>query len=128
MEEITELIFKYGAASVILAIFLRQFIKMLDEKEKMADERNKEMLNKIEGLVTSLDNLYLNNNKMEALMVSLSDSVKQLSEATKTVASTIDRIDIYNRELARKVEKHDVSTNARVEKLHDKLDEINRRW
>lgn len=122
MEEITELIFKYGAASVILAIFLRQFIKMLDEKEKMADERNKEMLNKIEGLVASLDNLYLNNNKMEALMVSLSDSVKQLSEATKTVASTIDRIDIYNRELARKVEKHD----ARAEKLHDKLDEIHR--
>lgn len=123
MGEVTELIFKYGAASVILAIFLRQFIKMLDDKEKMADERNKEMLNKIEGLVASLDNLYINNNKMESLMMSLSDSVKQLSEATKTVASTIDRIDIYNRELARKVEKHD----ERAEKLHEKLEEMSRR-
>lgn len=49
----------------------------------------------------------MNDTDFKALVESLIESVKELSITNKIVADTVSRLDYYNKDLHRKLEKHD---------------------
>lgn len=112
IKEILEMIIQYGSAPVIMGIFLINYTKMMNESTKKQREDNKQVLQQMEKSVEKLNGLYMNDTKMENLVTSLIVSVEKLTSATETVASVVDRMDIYNKESTKKLDSHDTRSET----------------
>ena len=58
-------------------------------------------------IIQELRNLQLNDTKFQSAMENLSEAVKELSTTNKIVADTVGKLDYFNRDISRKLEKHD---------------------
>ena len=68
-------------------------------------------------IIQELRNLQLNDTKFQSAMENLSEAVKELSTTNKIVADTVSKVDYYNRELHRKLEKHDEKSDKILDEL-----------
>lgn len=68
-------------------------------------------------IIQELRNLQLNDTKFQSAMENLSEAVKELSATNKIVADTVGKLDYFNRDINRKLEKHD----DKADKILDEL-------
>lgn len=107
---IQELYLAVGTAGAIIVIFLGLFTYLVISNDK---RRTKQ----IDDLISKVGMLQINDADFKGLIESLIESVKELSVTNRVVADTVNRLDYYNKDLHRKLEKHD-------EKSDKILDEV----
>ena len=107
---IQELYLAVGVAGAIIIVFLGVFVYSIVQNDK---RRSQEM----SEIIKELRNLQMNDTNFQNAMENLSEAVKELSTTNKIVADTVSKVDYYNRELHKKLDKHD----DRVEKILDEL-------
>ena len=107
---IEELYLAVGVAGAIIIVFLGVFVYTIVQNDK---RRSREMAE----IIQELRNLQLNDTKFQSAMENLSEAVKELSATNKIVADTVGKLDYFNRDINRKLEKHD----DKAEKILDEL-------
>ena len=107
---IEELYLAVGVAGAIIVVFLGVFVYTIVQNDK---RRSREMAE----IIQELRNLQLNDTKFQSAMENLSEAVKELSTTNKIVADTVSKVDYYNRELHRKLEKHDEKSDKILDEL-----------
>lgn len=107
---IQELYLAVGVAGAIIIVFLGVFVYTIVQNDK---RRSREMAE----IIQELRNLQLNDTKFQSAMENLSEAVKELSTTNKIVADTVSKVDYYNRELHRKLEKHDEKSDKILDEL-----------
>ena len=107
---IQELYLAIGVAGTIIVVFLGLFTYMVISNDR---KRTKQ----IDDLIKSIGTLQMNDTDFKNLIQSLTESVKELSTTNRVVADTVNRLDYYNKDLHKKLDKHD-------EKSEKILDEI----
>lgn len=107
---IEELYLAVGVAGAIIIVFLGVFVYTIVQNDK---RRSREMAE----IIQELRNLQLNDTKFHSAMENLSEAVKELSTTNKIVADTVGKLDYFNRDINRKLEKHD----DKADKILDEL-------
>lgn len=107
---IEELYLAVGVAGAIIVVFLGVFVYTIVQNDK---RRSREMAE----IIQALRNLQLNDTKFQSAMENLSEAVKELSATNKIVADTVGKLDYFNRDINRKLEKHD----DKADKILDEL-------
>ena len=97
---IEELYTSLGVAGAIIVVFLGVFVYTIVQNDK---RRNQEMTE----IIKELRNLQMNDTNFQNAMENLSEAVKELSKTNKIVADTVGKLDYFNRDINRKLEKHD---------------------
>lgn len=109
-KNIEELYLAVGVAGAIIIVFLSLFVWIIIVN-------NNRTVTTIENMAKEINSLQINDGNFEKLMCNLIDAIKELSITNKTVAETVSRLDFYNKDLHKKIDKHD-------EKAEKILDEI----
>lgn len=109
-KSIEELYLAVGVAGAIIIVFLGVFVYTIVQNDK---KRSREMAE----IIQELRNLQLNDTKFQSAMENLSEAVKELSATNKIVADTVGKLDYFNRDINRKLEKHD----DKADKILDEL-------
>ena len=99
-KNIEELYLAVGVAGAIIVVFLSLFVWIIVVN-------NKKTIDTIENIAKEINSLQMNDGNFEKLMCNLIDAIKELSITNKTVAETVSRLDFYNKDLHRKIDKHD---------------------
>lgn len=107
---IQELYTSLGVAGAIIVVFLGVFVYTIVQNDK---RRNQEMTE----IIKELRNLQMNDTNFQNAMENLSEAVKELSKTNKIVADTVGKLDYFNRDINRKLEKHD----EKCDKILDSL-------
>lgn len=107
---VEELYTTLGITGAIVVVFLGVFVYMIVQNDK---RRSVEM----GKIIDRLGDLKSNDSNFESAMQNLSAAVKELSETNKIVASTVNKLDYYNRDLNRKLEKHDEKSDKIIDIL-----------
>ena len=107
---IEELYLAVGVAGAIIVVFLGVFVYTIVQNDK---RRNQEMTK----IIQELRNLQINDTNFQNAMENLSEAVKELSTTNKIVADTVGKLDYFNRDINRKLEKHD----DKADKILDEL-------
>lgn len=107
---IEELYLAVGVAGAIIIVFLGVFVYTIVQNDK---RRSREMAE----IIQELRSLQLNDTKFQSAMENLSEAVKELSATNKIVADTVGKLDYFNRDINRKLEKHD----DKADKILDEL-------
>lgn len=97
---IQELYLAVGVAGAIVVVFLGLFTYLVVASEKKRAEQ-------MDRLVDKLAELQTNDVGFKNLMQGLTETVKELSATNRIVAETVSRLDFYNKDLHKKLEKHD---------------------
>ena len=97
---IEELYLAIGVAGAIIVVFLGIFVYMIVNN-------NKYTIGKMEDLVKETKNLQLNDNRFETLVLALTDVTKELANTVDKMSDTLIKVDYYNKNLSRDLEKHD---------------------
>lgn len=113
-KNIEELYLAVGVAGAIIVVFLAIFVYLIISN-------NKKTVKIMEDIVEEVRCLKSNDKNFEQLMTNLAAAIDKLSDANKIVADTVNKLDYYNKDLNRKVEKHD-------EKADKILEEMRNRW
>lgn len=107
---IQELYTSLGVAGAIIVVFLGVFVYTIVQNDK---RRSQEMTE----IIKELRNLQMNDTNFQNAMENLSAAVKELSTTNKIVADTVGKLDYFNRDINRKLEKHD----EKCDKILDSL-------
>lgn len=107
---IQELYTSLGVAGAIIVVFLGVFVYTIVQNDK---RRSREMTE----IIQELRNLQMNDTNFQNAMENLSEAVKELSKTNKIVADTVGKLDYFNRDINRKLEKHD----EKCDKILDSL-------
>lgn len=107
---IQELYTSLGVAGAIIVVFLGVFVYTIVQNDK---RRSREMTE----IIKKLRNLQMNDTNFQNAMENLSEAVKELSKTNKIVADTVGKLDYFNRDINRKLEKHD----EKCDKILDSL-------
>lgn len=107
---IEELYLAVGVAGAIIVVFLGVFVYTIVQNDK---RRGREMAE----IIQELRNLQINDTNFQNAMENLSEAVKELSTTNKIVADTVGKLDYFNRDINRKLEKHD----DKADKILDEL-------
>lgn len=107
---IQELYTSLGVAGAIIVVFLGVFVYTIIQNDKT---RSREMAE----IVRELRKLQTNDTNFQNAMENLSEAVKELSRTNKIVADTVGKVDYFNRDINRKLEKHD----EKCDKILDEL-------
>lgn len=107
---IEELYLAVGVAGAIIVVFLGVFVYTIVQNDK---RRSQEMTE----IIRELRNLQMNDTNFQNAMENLSEAVKELSTTNKIVADTVSKIDYYNRELHKKLDKHDEKSDKILDEL-----------
>ena len=97
---IEELYLAIGVAGAIIVVFLGIFVYMIVNN-------NKYTIGKMEDLVKETKNLQANDNRFETLVLALTDVTKELANTVDKMSDTLIKVDYYNKNLSRDLEKHD---------------------
>lgn len=107
---IQELYTSLGVAGAIIVVFLGVFVYTIVQNDK---RRSREM----SEIIKELRSLQMNDTNFQNAMENLSEAVKELSKTNKIVADTVGKLDYFNRDINRKLEKHD----EKCDKILDSL-------
>lgn len=107
---IQELYLAVGAAGAIIVIFLGLFTYLVISNDK---RRTKQ----IDDLISKVGMLQMNDTDFKGLIEGLTESVKELSVTNRVVADTVNRLDYYNKDLHRKLEKHDEKSDRILDEV-----------
>lgn len=107
---IQELYLAVGVAGAIIVVFLGVFVYTIVQNDK---RRTIEM----NEIIKELKKLQLNDTNFQNAIENLSEAVKELSTTNKIVADTVGKLDYFNRDINRKLEKHD----DKADKILDEL-------
>lgn len=107
---IEELYLAVGVAGAIIIVFLGVFVYTIIQNDK---RRSQEMTE----IIRELRNLQMNDTNFQNAMENLSEAVKELSTTNKIVADTVSKVDYYNRELHKKLDKHDEKSDKILDEL-----------
>lgn len=107
---IEELYTSLGVAGAIIVVFLGVFVYVIVQNDKRRSQEMKEIIDKI-------GNLQINDSNFEHAMDNLSLAVRELSETNKIVAKTVNQIDYYNKDLNKKLEKHDEKSDKILDEM-----------
>lgn len=107
---IEELYLAVGVAGAIIVVFLGVFVYTIVQNDK---KRSQEMTE----IIRELRNLQMNDTNFQNAMENLSEAVKELSTTNKIVADTVSKVDYYNRELHKKLDKHDEKSDKILDEL-----------
>lgn len=107
---IQELYTSLGVAGAIIVVFLGVFVYTIVQNDK---RRSREM----SEIIKELRNLQMNDTNFQNAMENLSEAVKELAKTNKIVADTVGKLDYFNRDINRKLEKHD----EKCDKILDSL-------
>ena len=107
---IEELYLAVGVAGAIIVVFLGVFVYTIVQNDK---RRSQEMTE----IIRELRNLQINDTNFQNAMENLSEAVKELSTTNKIVADTVSKVDYYNRELHKKLDKHDEKSDKILDEL-----------
>lgn len=92
-----------GFAGFILVVFIFVFIILVYRVLKIQDK----LTEKYEDISKGVNELGGNDDRFERLMNELITAVKELSSTNRIVAETVSKLDFYNKDLRKKLEKHD---------------------
>ena len=109
---IEELYLAIGVAGAIIVVFLGLFTYLVISNDRKRTEQ-------MDKIVERVGALQMNDTDFKSLIQSLTESVKELSTTNRVVADTVNRLDYYNKDLHKKLEKHD----EKSEKILDTLRE-----
>lgn len=107
---IEELYLAIGVAGAIIVVFLGIFVYMIVQNDKRRSQEMKE-------ITDTLKQLILDNQLLNTAIDKLSEATKEVATTNRIVAETVNKVDYYNRELHKKLDKHD----DKVEKILDEL-------
>ena len=107
---IQELYLAVGVAGAIIIVFLGLFTYLVISNDKKRTDQ-------INNIIDRIGTLQINDTDFKSLIENLAETVKEFSKTTRVMADTLNRLDYYNKDLHRKLEKHD-------EKSDKILDEI----
>lgn len=107
---IEELYLAVGVAGAIIVVFLGIFVYMIVQNDKRRSQEMKE-------ITDTLKQLILDNQLLNTAIDKLSEATKEVATTNRIVAETVNKVDYYNRELHKKLDKHD----DKVEKILDEL-------
>lgn len=107
---IQELYLAVGVAGAIIVVFLGIFVYMIVQNDKRRSQEMKE-------ITDTLKQLILDNQLLNTAIDKLSEATKEVATTNRIVAETVNKVDYYNRELHKKLDKHD----DKVEKILDEL-------
>lgn len=107
---IQELYLAVGVAGAIIVVFLGLFTYLVISNDK-------KRTNQMDTLIKSISTLQINDTDFKTLIQSLISSVKELSTTNRVVADTVNRLDYYNKDLHKKLEKHDEKSDKIIEEL-----------
>lgn len=107
---IEELYLAVGVAGAIIIVFLGLFTYLVIANDKKRTEQ-------INSIIDRIGTLQINDTDFKSLIENLTETVKEVSTTNRIVADTVNRLDYYNKDLHRKLEKHD-------DKVDRILDEI----
>lgn len=107
---IQELYLAVGVAGCIVVVFLALFTYLVVTSEKKRSEQ-------MDKLVDKLSDLQTNDVDFKNLMQGLTETVKELSTTNRIVADTVSRLDFYNKDLHKKLDRHD----AKSEQILDRM-------
>ena len=97
---IEELYLAIGVAGAIIVVFLGIFVYLIVSN-------NKYTISQMEDLVKETKHLQLNDNRFENLVLALTDVTKELANTVDKMSDTLIKVDYYNKNLFRNLEKHD---------------------
>lgn len=109
-KNIEELYLAVGVAGAIIVVFLAIFVYLIISN-------NKKTVKNMEDIVEEVRCLKSNDKNFEQLMTNLAAAIDKLSDTNKIVADTVNKLDYYNRDLHRKVEKHDEKADKILEEM-----------
>lgn len=107
---IQELYLAVGVAGAIIIVFLGLFTYLVISNDKKRTEQ-------INSIIDRIGTLQINDTDFKSLIENLTETVKEVSTTNRIVADTVNRLDYYNKDLHKKLDKHD----DRVEKILDEL-------
>lgn len=107
---IQELYLAVGVAGAIIIVFLGLFTYLVIANDKKRTEQ-------INSIIDRIGTLQINDTDFKSLIENLTETVKEVSTTNRIVADTVNRLDYYNKDLHKKLEKHD----DKVEKILDEL-------
>lgn len=107
---IEELYLAVGVAGAIIIVFLGLFTYLVIANDKKRTEQ-------INSIIDRIGTLQINDTDFKSLIENLTETVKEVSTTNRIVADTVNRLDYYNKDLHKKLEKHD----DKVEKILDEL-------
>ena len=108
---IQELYLAIGVAGSIIVVFLALFTYLVVSSDK---KRTQQM----DDVVDKLSTLQINDNDFKVLMQGLTETVKELSTTNRIVADTVSRLDFYNKDLRKKLDKHDDKSDRILDAIH----------
>ena len=109
---IQELYLSLGVAGAIIVVFLGVFVFTVIQNDKRRNREFEKMIEKIDGLQT-------NDTNFQMAIEKLSEAIKELSTSNRVIVDIVGRLDYYNKDLNKKLDKHD-------EKCDKILDSIRR--
>lgn len=107
---IEELYLAVGVAGAIIVVFLGLFTYLVIANDKKRTEQ-------INSIIDRIGTLQINDTDFKSLIENLTETVKEVSTTNRIVADTVNRLDYYNKDLHRKLEKHD----DKVDKILDEI-------
>lgn len=107
---IEELYLAVGVAGAIIIVFLGLFTYLVISNDKKRTEQ-------INSIIERIGTLQINDTDFKSLIENLTETVKEVSTTNRIVADTVNRLDYYNKDLHRKLEKHD----DKVDRILDEL-------
>lgn len=107
---IQELYLAIGVSGAIIVVFLGLFTYLVISSDR---KRTQQM----DDLVSKVETLQINDTDFKALIQSLTEAVKELSTTNRVVADTVNRLDYYNKDLHRKLDKHDERSEKILERI-----------
>lgn len=109
---IEELYLAVGVAGAIIVVFLGIFVYTIVQSDK---RRNQEM----RDITESLKKLILDSQLLNTAIDKLSEATKEVASTNRIVAETVNKVDYYNRELHRKMDRHDEKSDKILEEIRE---------
>lgn len=107
---IEELYLAVGVAGVIIVVFLGVFVYTIVQNDKRRSQEMKE-------ITDTLKQLILDNQLLNTAIDKLSEATKEVATTNRIVADTVSKVDYYNRELHKKLDKHDEKSDKILDEL-----------
>lgn len=107
---IEELYLAVGVAGAIIVVFLGVFVYTIVQNDKRRSQEMKE-------ITDTLKQLILDNQLLNTAIDKLSEATKEVATTNRIVADTVSKVDYYNRELHKKLDKHDEKSDKILDEL-----------
>ena len=99
----------------IIVVFLAIFVYLIIQN-------NNKTMKQIDEIVSKVVSLENNDHRFEEVIEGLTSAVKEVATTNRIMADTLNKLYFYNKELHKKIERHD----EKSEKIYNEV--IVKRW